>query len=139
MTHPAVTEAREWVGTPYRDRQSAKGVGCDCLGLLRGVYLAVTGTEPEAPPPYSPDWGEVRDDEPMLEAAARYLVPAVGLEPGNVLIFRIKRGRAAKHCAIVTENGFMVHADGGAGRVVECHITDAWRRRIAGVFTWQTS
>jgi NlpC/P60 family putative phage cell wall peptidase len=33
-----VTLARGWIGTPYRHQASLKGVGCDCLGLLRGVW-----------------------------------------------------------------------------------------------------
>ena len=51
-----VAEALSWVGTPYRDQASCKGAGCDCLGLVRGVWRAVIGPEPEAMPPYSRDW-----------------------------------------------------------------------------------
>jgi hypothetical protein len=52
-----IAEARSWIGTPYRHQASLKGVGCDCLGLLRGVWRAVMGAEPETPP-YAPDWAE---------------------------------------------------------------------------------
>ena len=45
-----VAEARSWIGTHYRHQQSLKGVGCDCLGLLRGVWRAVYGQEPEPTP-----------------------------------------------------------------------------------------
>jgi NlpC/P60 family putative phage cell wall peptidase len=38
--------------------QSLRGIGCDCLGLLRGVWRAVYGKEPEAVPAYSSDWAE---------------------------------------------------------------------------------
>ena len=43
-----VRAARSWIGTPYRHQASLKGVGCDCLGLLRGVWREVVGAEPEA-------------------------------------------------------------------------------------------
>jgi cell wall-associated NlpC family hydrolase len=33
-----VEEARSWLGTPYHHQAALKGVGCDCIGLLRGVY-----------------------------------------------------------------------------------------------------
>ena len=33
-----VAEARAWIGTPYRHQASLKGIGCDCLGLLRGIW-----------------------------------------------------------------------------------------------------
>lgn len=32
-----VAAARQWLGTPYRHQASVRGVGCDCLGLIRGV------------------------------------------------------------------------------------------------------
>src|SRR5688572_25297534 len=53
-----VAAARDWIGTPYRHQASLKGVGCDCLGLVRGVWREHYGAEPEAPPPYRADWAE---------------------------------------------------------------------------------
>jgi NlpC/P60 family putative phage cell wall peptidase len=50
--------ARSWLRTPYHDQASLKGVGCDCLGLARGVWREVVGPEPFPIPPYSRDWGE---------------------------------------------------------------------------------
>src|SRR3989338_4143365 len=47
-----VAAARSWIGTPYRHQASLKGAGCDCLGLVRGVWRELYGDEPEAPPPY---------------------------------------------------------------------------------------
>ena len=41
-----VGAARGWIGTPYRHQASLKGVGCDCLGLLRGVWRELKGEEP---------------------------------------------------------------------------------------------
>jgi NlpC/P60 family putative phage cell wall peptidase len=55
-----IAAARSWIGTPYRHQASLKGVGCDCLGLLRGVWREVMGAEPEAPPPYAAGWAESR-------------------------------------------------------------------------------
>ena len=61
-----VAEALEWVGTPYRHQGSLKGVGCDCLGLVRGVWQAVYGVEPEAPGPYAADWAEATGEDRLL-------------------------------------------------------------------------
>jgi len=69
-----VAETRAWIGTPYRHQASLKGVGCDCLGLVRGVWRATIGDEPECAPPYAPDWAEAASGEPLAEAAARHLV-----------------------------------------------------------------
>jgi NlpC/P60 family putative phage cell wall peptidase len=53
-----VSEALSWLGTPYRHQGARKGVGCDCIGLVRGVWQAVYGRAPEEPEPYAPDWAE---------------------------------------------------------------------------------
>ena len=37
--------ARSWLGTPYHDQASLRGVGCDCLGLARGVWREAVGPE----------------------------------------------------------------------------------------------
>lgn len=69
-----VSEARSWIGTPYRHQASLKGIGCDCLGLVRGVWRHCIGTEPESPPPYAADWAEARGEEALADAARRHLV-----------------------------------------------------------------
>ena len=55
---PIVAFARGWIGTPYCHQASLKGVGCDCLGLVRGVWRETLGAEPEGVPAYTPDWAE---------------------------------------------------------------------------------
>jgi NlpC/P60 family putative phage cell wall peptidase len=130
-----VAETRDWIGTPYRHQASLKGVGCDCLGLVRGVWRALLGEEPERAPPYAPGWAEAASGEPLAEAAARHLV---AIEPnnfqeGDVLLFRWRAHLAAKHAAIVTSANTMVHAHDGAA-VAEVTIAPWWRRRLAYSF-----
>ena len=50
MSSAVVAAARQFLGTPYRHQASIVGVGCDCLGLLRGVWRVLYGGEPEAMP-----------------------------------------------------------------------------------------
>jgi hypothetical protein len=77
-----VALARGWIGTPYHHQASVQGVGCDCLGPVRGVYRQYTGRDPETPPPYSRDWAEASGIETMLAAAwppcSRFLRSSVG-------------------------------------------------------------
>ena len=83
-----VGEARSWIGTPYRHQASLKRVGCDCLGLVRGVWRALYGDEAETLPAYSRDWAQSTGQETLLEAARRHLTevaPASGAQPGDVL------------------------------------------------------
>jgi NlpC/P60 family putative phage cell wall peptidase len=49
-----LSEARAWLGTPYRHQASVKGQGADCLGLIRGIYRSLYSQEPEPLPAYSP-------------------------------------------------------------------------------------
>jgi len=130
-----VAEARQWLGTPYRHQASVKGVGCDCLGLVRGVWRALIGDEPEAPPPYAADWAEARGEEALAAAALRHLVPVAGDAFGeaDLLLFRWRAGFVAKHCAIATADGTMIHAHDGAA-VCEVTLTPWWRRRLAYAF-----
>jgi NlpC/P60 family putative phage cell wall peptidase len=130
-----VAETRTWIGTPYRHQASLKGIGCDCLGLVRGVWRSTIGPEPEAPPPYAPDWAEAGGEERLAAAARRHLVEIECGEfaPGDVLLFRWRMHLPAKHAAIVTESHRMVHAHDGAA-VAEVAIVPWWRRRIAYAF-----
>ncbi|MBI2718146.1 MAG: C40 family peptidase [Rhizobiales bacterium] len=107
-----VAEARSWIGTPYLHQASLKGAGCDCLGLVRGVWRGIFGEEPELPAPYSPDWAEAHGRETLAEAAGRHMVPVAlnAIEPGDVLLFAMKDHAPAKHCAIMSAPGQMIHA-----------------------------
>lgn len=136
-----VAEARAWAGTPYRHQASLKGEGCDCLGLLRGVWRGVLGPEPEEMPPYAASWVESTGpgDTPLLAAARRHLVPVEGPlpayrpRPGDVLLFAFRAHLPAKHCAIATGPAAMIHAHDGAA-VTEVALTPWWRRHLAHAF-----
>jgi NlpC/P60 family putative phage cell wall peptidase len=93
-----VAEARSWIGTPYRHQASLKRVGCDCLGLVRGVWRAVQGEEPEPVPPYAPDWAEASRRETFAEAGRRHFaeIDPAEFRPGDVLLFRWRAGFIAK-------------------------------------------
>lgn len=136
MTELVVDAAKRWLGTPYRHQHSTKGVGCDCLGLVRGVYRETVGPEPETPPNYSPSWGEGGRQEVLLAAADRNLVLVEEWGVGDVLIFRMRRGMLAKHCGIVSSATHMIHSCQGAGEVTETPLGHYWLSRIAGAFRY---
>jgi len=99
-----VAAARGWLGTPYHHQASVKGVGSDCLGLIRGIWRELYGPEPEAMPPYTPDWGSATGSETLLAAACRHLVKLDDVStarPGDVLVFRMRDEGVAKHAGIL--------------------------------------
>ena len=135
-----VAEARTWIGTPYVHQASLKGAGCDCLGLVRGLWRAVTGTEPEVPPPYSRDWAERSGTETLRDAAARHLtaIDIADAAAGDVLLFAYDRLAPAKHCAILTgpadaSGARMIHAYDRLP-VAEVALGSWWRRRVRFAF-----
>ena len=130
-----VAAARGWLGTPYHDQASLRGVGCDCLGLIRGVWRELYSTEPLPLPPYGRDWGETGTREPLAEAARRVMpeIAVTGLKPGALILFRMRTGAVAKHCGIVSAPDRFIHAYERTG-VVEVPLDHAWRRRIAFAF-----
>lgn len=131
-------EARKWIGTPYRHQCSQRGAGTDCLGLIRGVWRALHGEEPELPPAYSPDWSEPNGEEALMAAADRHLLRLTELTGalGDVLLFRMRDGAVAKHLGIVsaaTPTPKFIHAYTGHG-VVESSLSGPWAKRIAAVY-----
>jgi NlpC/P60 family putative phage cell wall peptidase len=134
MSH-IITLARGWLGTPYHHQASLKGVGTDCIGLVRGIHRELYGREAEAIPAYSRDWAEATGEETLIAAARRHLVeiaPAVAA-PGDVLIFRCRGRAVAKHAAILATPATMIHAVEGAV-VSEVTFSPWWRRHLAAVF-----
>lgn len=132
-----LAEARAWIGTPYLHRASLKGHGADCLGLVRGVWRALVGPEPEAMPAYAPDWAEAGRRETLADTARRCLVqvPVEKAAPGDVLLFRFRAHLPAKHAVFLSEEGRMIHAYDGAS-VCETTLSPWWRRRLAYAFAF---
>jgi NlpC/P60 family putative phage cell wall peptidase len=136
----ALAEARQWLGTPYQHQASAKGAGTDCLGLLRGIWRQLYGEEPEPVPPYTEDWAEPDRREVLLAAASRWLDEKQLLQsaPGDVLLFRMRDGRVAKHLGLQSKIGAhatFIHSYTGHG-VIESSLSEPWQRRIVARFSF---
>lgn len=129
-----VVAARAFLGTPYRHQASLAGAGCDCLGLLRGVWRALYGREPMAMPPYRADMRDPANAGALRRAAETLLIAQTGpLAAGQVLLFRLGGMAEPKHCGILVGPERFIHAQERLG-VVEANLTEAWTRRISGRF-----
>lgn len=138
VAEEALAEARGWIGTPYQHQASAKGIGTDCLGLLRGIWRKLHGQEPQAVPAYTEDWAEPARREVLLEAASRWLIAKDLAEQaaGDVLVFRMREGSIAKHLGLQSRVGAhpqFIHSYTGHG-VIESSLSVPWQRRIAARF-----
>jgi NlpC/P60 family putative phage cell wall peptidase len=127
MRDRIVAAARRWIGTPYRHQAAILGAGCDCLGLVRGVWRELYGSEPMRVPNYRADWRDGRHAGELLEAAEALLVRVPGdVMAGQVILFRLGRTPAPKHCGVAVSPDRL--------GVIEVNLTDGWRRRLAGTF-----
>lgn len=138
MKQQIVDIAYSWVGTPYHHQASIRGSGCDCLGLLRGVWREYYGDDnPEPMPNYSPSWGDHRMDDPLMDIAKKYFKQKPKLlEGGDLLLFRMRKDTAVKHCSIVSDKAKMIHAY-SRNKVREDDITEWWLDRLVGVFEFK--
>jgi NlpC/P60 family putative phage cell wall peptidase len=142
-TKRILAAADTWLNTPYQHQASQKGVGCDCLGLVRGIWRDLYGSEMQPDiPPYGPDWAERSAHEPLVEGLGRHFlrVDAAQAQAGDVLAFRLKPHVAAKHCALFTTKAgvkdpqaVIMHAYWGHA-VVRSYLFPFWARRIAACF-----
>ncbi|NVK33684.1 MAG: peptidase P60 [Rhodobacteraceae bacterium] len=137
LNEAVLREARAWIGTPYRHQASLRGVGADCLGLLRGIWRALYGSEPEAVPPYEADGALDKSCDQLAEAGRRWFVekPLEERQPADILLFRWRDHLPARHVAILAGPSSLIHAYERIG-VVESPFASAWQRRLAHVFSF---
>jgi len=142
MRERIVTEAREWLGTPYHHQQATKGVGCDCVGLIRGVGVVCGAMKPR-----EIEWATFgaysRRPNPrhMLKGMRTFLVElSPGEERDGDIAWLAWREDLPMHLAILATDGTgtprMIHSYSDAGRVVEHGVTDEWRRRIVSFWRY---
>lgn len=106
-----VAEARTWIGTKFQHNQSCKGHGCDCIGLVIGVFRALGCIAPDYyPPAYSQQWHAHKNEELLMHNAQ-----AMGFRskseaplPGDLLVFQY--GRVCSHAGIYLGEDSFVHA-----------------------------
>ena len=127
-------EARSWIGTPWYHQGFAKGVGCDCIGLVRGVGDATKAFEyDEASWRVRQYAAHSRHPNPkVMRAALREFfdpIPKSEAGIGDIFWFRFVE---PQHLGILIEPGIIIHADRMAERVIDhsmryMHIVAAFR------------
>ncbi|QQR68380.1 MAG: peptidase P60 [Alphaproteobacteria bacterium] len=134
----AVTEARTWLGTPFLHQGALKGVACDCIGLVKGVGMALglVDYDPVSPEALSyANYSMMPDSKRMRQGLARWLVPIPvdSALPADILF--MAWGREPQHVALITDHG-IIHSYSGVGKVVEHSLDDRWRQRIAAAYRY---
>jgi cell wall-associated NlpC family hydrolase len=103
-------EARTWINTPFVWGQSQKGRGCDCKGLVAGVFRELGFPEGNS---FYATFSNYRVDRPvpgdlLIEGFSSLFNRVEDMEPGDILLCTFA-GRPA-HLAIYLGNNRAVHA-----------------------------
>ena len=129
-----VTEARTWIGTPWHHQYCLRGVGVDCVGLVRAAYEVATGNKTDLIVDYHrmPPIGR---EQRLADILAQYADPIdkTDLQPGDILLFRFING-TSNHIGLYTGNGCFIHAWMTVRKVVEMPLDDVWKRAMATAF-----
>lgn len=145
LREQVVIEARRWLGTPYHHHASLLGVGCDCLGLHRGVAEALGIAWPAPPAEHvavlqAPDWMEHTQHEYLRDVftTCPCLSPVAvdAIVPGDTLLFGWGN-KPCSHAAIVidtTRDLRFIHACYRRA-VMEDVLTGPWQRVLRCAFT----
>lgn len=138
-----VAEARAWIGTRFHHQASLKGVGCDCIGLVRGVgtELGIYTSSDLALPEVQQFKGYARTPtNGMLKRGFDLFavrIPRAEIRPGDIILMRFES--EPQHVAIVSElNGVlsMIHSYALPRKVVEHSIDTTWRSRIVAAYSF---
>lgn len=122
-----VEYAHQWIGTPYVHQASLKQKGCDCIGLILGVWREVYNKDPEGfkLPTYSPSWAEETKKSLLIETSRQYFneIAIDDIVPGDVVMYKMLRTAPPKHCAIVASPAEIIHAYQGHGTIKTPFLT----------------
>ncbi len=134
----AVAEARTWLDTPFKHQGSLKGAACDCIGLIKGVGIALglvdydeTGEKAKQFRSYS----MMPDSRMMRKGLATWLVPIPVPEALPADILFLAWTREPQHVALRTDHG-IIHSYSGVGKVVEHGFDERWQKRVTAAYRY---
>jgi len=123
--------ARSCVGTPFVHQGRSPGVGLDCAGLgivsakAAGIFIKDFSGYPRTP--FDGMLKKMFDEQKNL-----IRVDASDLSPGDILLMRFSS--QPQHVAIMSNDGYIIHAYQNIGKVVEHRLDANWRRKIVAVY-----
>ncbi len=133
----------EWLGTPFRHRTGVKGLGCDCIHFVAGVYeeMNLLSIPKNAWPDYPKDWHLHNTRELLVEGIQKYLsverVESRDFMDGDLLVYKF--GKAAAHAGIYF-GGYVYQAVDPFGVQKVLITLNPFSKRLIYVFrlvTWQ--
>ncbi len=137
MNELILSEIKNWQGVKFQYKGHSK-TGCDCIGLVIGVILALKEWHPIVESYFNFYPGNYINGPKMIEALKEVCMEIGTIaeaQPGDLLIFRLGRGEA-NHAGVLSGNlpRSIIHADRSAKKVVENFLNPQLEEKICGVF-----
>jgi cell wall-associated NlpC family hydrolase len=126
-----VTEAQSWNGTPFAGHVRVKGVGCDCVGMVSGVMIALGVISRDTSfPRYTLGSGSHREASLVSEWITQtgLFTLEQSAQPGDVIGLQL--GRVIHHVGIVVSDVSFIHAVEGQGVIESRMDGKPWENRI---------
>jgi len=125
---------KEWLGTPFRHHAGVKGLGTDCLHMVKGVTEELGIRSPKIPK-YPKDWHQHQHKDMMIEgldsAKTLELQPDINPRNGDVVVFKF--GNVNSHVAIYCD-GMLYHAVFASGVICSSYKDAYFQSRIRRVY-----
>ena len=134
----AVTEARTWLDTPFKHQGCLKGVACDCIGLVRGVGVALGLVDYDEDSDKAKPFLNYRlmpDSKKMREGLGVFLVPISVTESTVADILFLAWTKEPQHVALISDRG-IIHSYSAVGKVVEHALDEQWQRRVTAAYRY---
>lgn len=130
-----VTEARRWLGTPFKHQGRVMGEGVDCGGvvvmLARRFGLDQDYTDPVGYP------SQPHNDY-MERLLDRYTIPVRPVERRAADILTFSFGRHLHHIGILSAPDRVIHAwNDGQGCVIESRLTGSFAHGMRRVYKFR--
>ena len=130
LRNAVVTEARSWLGTPWRHMGAVKGQCVDCAMLMAETYIRAGIVERFDPRPYPRLWFLHQNEERFLDWIVRRLggteIPVNDARPADLIVYRI--GMCYAHGSILVSENLIIHAYYKAREVI---LTETWDTALA--------
>lgn len=126
--------ARLWAGTPFAAHSQARGVGADCVHLIRGILDEAGFHCPPLAATYPLDWADHQERSLLLaylEESASFEC-AGSAEPGDVLCIQL--GRCCHHAGLMLPRGRFLHCLRRIGTVEQMFADATWHKRIVAIY-----
>lgn len=132
-----IEAARTWINTPFHHQSNSKGSGCDCLGLIRGVWSDLGYYTISTRFDYPQTWA-LGDAICLVDGLSRHLIPIPLTEaiPGDVIACKMRIGGPIQHLGILAQSDAgptMIHAHSRFG-VQETPYYPLWVRLARAAF-----